>query len=324
MNIKTTFHRKRILITGSTGNIATNLLQELKQADCTIIRLSRPGTQFPNIDGKAHVQNVTGDMREAALWNEVLEGVDVVFHLAAQTSYAGNAFPDDDLDMNCVPMLQLLETCRQREWCPAVLFAGTVTQTGLPDHLPVDETHPDRPISIYDLHKLMAEQYLEYFARQGYVRGATLRLANVYGPGPSASGAGRGTLNVMAQRGLLNQKLPIYGSGNYLRDFVYISDVVDAFLRAAKYIDQLNGHHYVIGSGQGHTFASTIRLLSERLAHVAERRAPTYHVEPPRPLLQIEQRNFVANSSRFAEITGWRSQVNLTEGIDRTIDYYLT
>ncbi len=85
----------------------------------------------------------------------------------------------------------------QRGRRPIVLFAGTVTEAGIPSRLPVDEDAPDDPITIYDRHKLMAEQDLKAAAVNGDVRGATLRLANVYGPGARGQRADRDVLNRM-------------------------------------------------------------------------------------------------------------------------------
>jgi len=80
-------------------------------------------------------------------------------------------------------MLNLLEICRKKKLKPIVLFSGTVTEAGICQEMPVNETVKDSPITIYDIHKLMAETYLKHYCRQGFVRGAILRLANVYGPG---------------------------------------------------------------------------------------------------------------------------------------------
>jgi nucleoside-diphosphate-sugar epimerase len=190
--------------------------------------------------------------------------------------------------------------------------------------LPVDENHPDYPVTIYDLHKLMAEGYLKHYTAQDVVRGAVLRLANVYGPGAKSSSADRGVLNLMIQKALKGETLTVYGDGNYMRDFVYVEDVAHAFLEAGAKIDGVNGQHFVIGSGQGHTIAEAVNLVAERVALKTGQRVPVIHVEPPAALSQIETRNFVADTTRFSYATGWKARVSLVEGIDRTIDYLFT
>lgn len=312
---------RRILITGGKGFLGTNLVDLLKDIDCHIVRLGRSGGIFEPVDGAVRLEDVTGDIRERMTWERVLEGVNMVFHFAAQTSvYVANENPSADLNINVVPMLYLLEICQEKGWRPTILFSGTVTEAGIPESLPVDETHPDIPVTIYDLHKLMAEKYLKYYTSQGIVHGVTLRIANVYGPGPKSSSADRGVLNVMIRKALKGETLSIYGKGDYLRDYVYVKDVARAFLEAGAHIERVNGQHFVIGSGEGHTLADAFKLVAERVRLKAGQRVSVAHVEPPTSQSPIETRNFVADSRRFTQATGWRPAYSLSEGIDRTVE----
>ena len=318
------YHGKTILITGASGYLATRVAEMLSQADCRIVRLTRAQTPLTRINGAARMSDVVGDIRERAVWERVLDGVAVIFHFAAQTSVAAAAeSPAADVQINVLPMLHLLDVCRQRSLRPIVLFAGTVTEMGLPARLPVDESPVDHPITIYDLHKLMAENYLKHYAGQGTVRGAVLRLANVYGPGPRSRSADRGILNQAVRKALNAETLTVYGHGNYVRDYVYIDDVARAFLEAGAHADQINGQHFVIGYGQGHTIMEAFSLVVERAALRTGRRARVVSADPPTPLSAIETRNFVADTARFSNATGWKAQCSLVEGIDRTIDAIL-
>jgi nucleoside-diphosphate-sugar epimerase len=315
---------RTVLITGGAGYVAAGIVGLLRELDCRILRLMRPGRQAVPVSGKARLQDVTGDVCERRTWDSLLPEADVVFHLAAQTSvYQANEDPSADFEANVRPMLHLLETCRQKGQHPIVVFAGTATEAGIPERLPVDETHPDRPITVYDLHKWMAEIYLRHYAREGVVRGVTLRLANAYGPGPRSSSADRGVLNMMIRRALRGEKLTIYGCGDHLRDYVYVEDVSRAFLEAALNIDRLNGGYFVIGSGKGHTLKEAINLVADRVALKLGRRVGVVHVDPPVPQSPIEARNFVADSRRYSQATGWQARYSLPEGIDRTIEAFL-
>lgn len=315
---------KRILITGGAGYLATNLVGLLQDVDCHIVRLVRPGAIFTPVTGTAHIKEVIGDVRERTTWERVLEDIDVVFHFAAQTSaYVANEDPPGDLDCNVVPMLNLLETCRKQGRRPAVLFSSAVTVAGIPSRLPVDETHPDRPMTVYDLHKLMAEDYLKYYVNQGIVRGAVLRLANVYGPGPKSSRSDRGILNQMVRRAVAGEALTVYGQGDHLRDYLYVEDVALAFLEAAERIEAVNGRHFVVGSGKGCTIAQALNLVADRVALRTGKRVAVTHIDPPFPQLPIEARDFVADSRLFHQATGWQPRYSLSEGIDRTIEAFL-
>ena len=322
-SIKKHYENKCILVTGSTGYIASGFINTLKDIPCRIIRVSRPDTIFKPLKGVAHISDVSNNISSYAAWEELLDKVDYVFHFAAAITYADDQSPKADFVANFMPMQCMLETCWSKQHHPVIVFAGTVTEVGHTSQIPVDESQPDLPITTYDIHKLMAEDYLKYFTRRQVVKGTSLRLANVYGPGPKWSSVNRGVLNIMIRRALNHEPLTIYDTGEYIRDFIYIADVVQAFLQAGVYIDQLNGQHYVIGQGKGYTLAEAIHMVANRIKKKTGHSVTVQHVDPPKPLSRIETRNFTADTTRFTEITNWHAQVSLEEGIDNNIDYYL-
>ncbi len=313
------FKKKCILITGASGYLATNLVNALKDVDCVIIRLSRAKV-LPAMSSRAKIVDMHGDLCVKETWERAIKGVDIVYHLAAQTSvHVAKEDPYADLQANVVPMLNLLETCRHMNSNPIILFSGTVTQVGIVESLPVDETRRDMPITLYDVHKLMAENYLAHYCHEEIVQGATLRLANVYGPGPSGN-AGRGVLNRMIQKALAGEALTIYGKGDCMRDYVYVDDVICAFLTAATNIDNLNGKQFVIASAQGHTIAQAINLVADQAAQRTKQRVEVKHIEPPSEMSPIEARSFVADTGLFERATGWHSKHSLVDGIGGMID----
>jgi nucleoside-diphosphate-sugar epimerase len=264
--------------------------------------------------------DVVGDVRDRATWDEVGDA-HVVIHLAAQTSGAVAAEdPAADFHANVTPMRHLLASCRQRRVHPIVVFAGTATEAGIPSRLPVTEDEVDDPITAYDRHKLMAEDDLKAAASHGAVCGATLRLANVYGPGARGVRQDRDVMNRMIAAAMQGQPLTVHGTGEYLRDYVFIEDVVDAFLMAAAHPDRINGRHFIVGSGRGVTIREAFELVAARVEARTGRRVPVLTADPPGGLSDIQRRHFVADSSRFAAATGWRASWSLADGIDRTIE----
>lgn len=315
------FRGKCILITGGAGYLASGLISLLKETECRIVRLDREDASFEQVAGRALIIDSFGDVTDQAQWHRHLEGTDYVFHFAAQTSsHVANRDPAADHAVNVMPMLHLLEACRRSGSCPTVCFSSTVTVAGITERLPVDESHPDHPLTVYDLHKLMAEQYLRWYAEQGLVRGVTLRLANVYGPGPLSSRGDRGILNRMIRRALAGEPLTVYGAGDQLRDYVYLEDVARAFLAAARHCESLNGRSSIIGSGQGHTIAGAMRLVADQAGARTGTKVEVRHVAPPDALSPIEARHFVADTRHFSSVTGWTARCTLPEGIRRTME----
>jgi UDP-glucose 4-epimerase len=322
--MESSYTNKRILITGGAGYLGSGLINLLKDFNCIIVRLDHPKATFLPINGAAHVEDVIGDVKEKEIWEKILIDVDIIFHFAAQTStYAANENPPEDLNTNVMPILYLLEACRKQNVHPTVLFASTVTIVGIPAYLPVDEEHPEDPITIYDLHKLISEKYLKYYAKQGIIKGASLRLSNVYGPGPRSSRSDRGILNQMIRRALEGKTLTVYGKGEQIRDYIYVKDVAQAFLIAGENIKNINGQHFVIGSEQGNTIAYALGLIAERVALKTGNKVAIKHIDPPFPQSPIESRDFVANSQKFHHFTGWQPTYLLSEGIDSTIEDFI-
>lgn len=322
-DVLTFYNNKKILITGGRGYLGSSLTNMLGHVGCKIIRLGRSEVDQSIKGIKADLTEIKGDIRDKKTWVDHLEGIDFVFHFAAQTSvYKAEQDAFEDFRANVLPMLHLLEVCKKNKWQPSILFAGTVTEAGIPNTIPVDETYPDQPVTVYDLHKLMAEKYLRYYANQGFVQGVILRLANVYGPGPKSSNADRGILNMMIQRALRGDDLTIYGKGDNLRDYIYVKDVINAFLVACRKMDVLNGRHFVIGTGVGHTLKEAFQSVAERVKIITGRAVNVVSVKPPQVQSAIDARDFVADVTAFKSLTNWEPNYTLQSGIDNTIDYF--
>ena len=316
------YRGKSVAVTGAAGFLGGRLVHRLAAVPCQIIRVARSVPPPLEATPAATVREVTGDVGERATWDAIVSDADVVFHFAAATSARAADHGDRALAASVAALGHLVDTCRQLRRRPAVMLAGTVTQTGIPSRLPVDESSPDRPVTAYDEYKLIAEDDLKAAVADGAVTGATLRLANVYGPGGHGRSADRDILNRMIAAAVRGQPLTVYGTGNYLRDYIFVEDVVDAFLMAARHPQRVNGRHYVIGSGRGITIRQAFELVAERVELLTGRRVAVVTPEPPVAVSAIEQRHFVADPSRFSAATGWRATWSLSDGIDRTAEVF--
>ena len=324
-----------ILVSGGLGFIGSALIRALSPVTCQIIQLVRPGTSVDSGSGSKsqmagpeivcqNIVNIEGDVQDRETWKKSLGNVDYVFHFAAQTSASvAEQDPLADLNANVVPVIQMMEACRHSGLRPTVLFAGTTTQVGLPTQLPVDENFPDQPIIVYDIHKLAAEKYLQYYSNHLGIPTVTLRLSNVYGPGTNVSSSDRGVLNMMIKRAIEGQPLTVYGQGERVRDYVFIDDVVRAFLMAGAASELTMGKYYVIGSGTGTRIVDAMKMVADRVELRLGRRPEVTNVPAPATLLPIEERDFIADTGRFREATGWRAQVALAGGVDLTVEHFL-
>lgn len=308
-----------VLVTGSTGYIGSRLVPAFVASGAKVVRLLRPSSSEAPNDGTASVR---GDPAQADVWNEALDhGITTIVHLAAQTSPRQAAQdPVADWRTNVLPVIRMLEACSRSGRCPTVLLAGTATAVGLTPSTPVSEAIPEQPMTVYDLHKLVNESYLGYYVRIGAVRGATLRLGNVYGPGPSSSHPDRGVLGRMIRRALEGKPITVYGDGTSIRDYVYLDDVIRAFAAVSSIPEATSkGEAFFVATGTGTRLREAFGAVAMAVEEQVGRKVTVEHVEPPQPLDPIETRDFVADPKRLLQRTGWRAEVQLLDGISKTV-----
>ena len=317
------YRGKVIAITGASGYIASGIIHALAGIDCRVLRMSRSALA-DEPTGRATIESMVGDYVSEATWDRIVDIADIVFHFAAQTNLATAAKdPIADFEANVLPLLRLAEACRKRGRAVGVVFAGTVTEAGITPAEPVNESYPDSPCTIYDIHKLFSEIYLEHYQREGMLGGVTLRLSNVYGAGFVAEGAGRGVLNRVVEAAVAGKDISVYGDGSCLRDFIHVDDVVRAFLFAAGALEAVSGRHFVVASGTSRSLLDAFTTVSRRVAMKTGREVRVVHVDPPKGLPDIEFRDFVADTAAFRKATGWRPTLSFEGGIDRTVDAVL-
>jgi nucleoside-diphosphate-sugar epimerase len=315
--ISSHFRGRTVLVTGAFGFIGTALVRRLSAADADL-RLLRRGPRAGS--GPGCLTAILGDVTERETWERVLPGVDTVFHLAGQTSTkASDRDPELDFRVNAVATWTMLDVCRRLGGRPTVLLAGTQTQVGVPPALPLRGNEPDRPVSFYDLHKLMAEEALELHARRGIVRGTTLRLPTVYGAGGQEGSPDCGMLNAMIRKALSGGPLTIYGTGKRLRDFVEVDDIARAFLLAAGSIERCSARHFNVGSAASCTVEDAVHLVAKEVERVVGRAIPVVHVDEPEDESVVTKASFHADLEPLERQTGWRPLRRLSEGIAETV-----
>lgn len=310
------FENKTVAVTGSQGYLGAALGDALTRTSARPLLVSRrPAAAVAGADV------FTGDVREKTCWQEIVHRADVVFHVAGNSSvYAAARAPADSLISTLLPLTHLLEAAREARRMPRVLFASTARVYGFIAKLPVAEDTDPHPVTPFGLHNLLAEHLLELASNQGVLEGISLRLGNVYGPSPCGSFADeRIVLNKITRLAVRGSDLPLYGDGNYLRDYVYIDDVVRAFLMAGA-TPGIAGRSFNVASGRGITVRDAFHIIAERAARATGTGTRVHEVPWPDDEAPLECRDFTANIDRMSSACGWKPQMSFTEGIDRLIE----
>ena len=317
------FYRgRRVLITGGLGFIGSNLARALVDlgADVLIVDslIDDYGGNLFNVNGIEDRLRVNiADIRQGTTMAYLVRTRDVIFNLAGQVSHIDSMRdPHTDLEINCRSQLTLLEACRQNNPGTKVVFAGTRQIYGRPDRLPVDESHLVRPTDINGINKAAGEQYHLVYNNVFGVRACSLRLTNVYGPRQLIRHNRQGFIGWFIRLALEGREIQVFGDGSQIRDFVYVDDVSDAFLRAG-YLDACNGGVFNIGGSEPISHRDLVTLLL-RTAGTGSMR----FVDWPPDARRIDIGSFYSDSSRFTAVTGWKPTVTLEAGFGRTLAYY--
>ncbi|HEX7138353.1 MAG TPA: NAD-dependent epimerase/dehydratase family protein, partial [Vicinamibacterales bacterium] len=313
---------RAVMVTGGLGFIGSNLARLLADlgADVLLVDSLIPdyGGNLFNIDGFAdRVRVNVADIRQQSTMNYLVQDRDVIFNLAGQVSHIDSMRePYTDLEINCRSQLTLLEACRHHNPRVKVVFAGTRQVYGRPDSLPVDESHLVRPTDVNGINKAAGEYYHLVYNNVFGVRACSLRLTNVYGPRQLISHNRQGFIGWFIRLAIEDKPIQIYGDGSQLRDFVFVDDAADAFLRAGA-TDACNGEVFNVGGDQ----PISHRDLSKLLVDVAGTGSVRYTDWPP-DKKAIDIGSFYADSSKFRRVTGWTPDVPLADGLRRTVAFY--
>ena len=313
---------RRVMITGGLGFIGSNLARQLVTLGAHVLLvdslISEYGGNLFNIDGIEDRLRVNiADVRQQSTMNYLVRGQDVIFNLAGQVSHIDSMQdPYTDLEVNCRSQLSILEACRRYNPDVKVVFAGTRQVYGRPDTLPVSEQHLVRPTDVNGINKAAGEYYHLVYNNVFGVRACSLRLTNVYGPRQLLKHNRQGFIAWFIRRAVEDLEIQIYGDGQQLRDFVYVDDAADAFLRAGAN-DASNGLVFNVGGLQPISLHDLVDLL------ITTARSGRYRfVEWPPEKKAIDIGDFYADSALIRDTLGWEPRVGLQEGLTRTLDFY--
>lgn len=307
-----------ILIVGGAGFLGTNLVYR---------SLNEPGVKITVMDSldphlyattknlrevwnKIHF--VRGDMRDETLLAEIVQGKDVIFNCAAQTSHPLSIqYPLLDADINCVGNLKLLEAIRLLNKDAVVVYTSSSTVIGKALSEIIDEDHWERPLEIYSANKGVAEKYYRIYHSIHDLKTVVLRFANLYGP----YGKGYpefGFINYFIHLAWTNQEIKIFGSGEQIRNVLYAEDAAEIMWRAAQE-PKLFGETY-FATGSEHL---SVRDVAKTIVTVFQR-GSVNHIEWPEERLRIEIEHVKFSSARLQDITRWEPRFDFVSGLQKT------
>lgn len=301
----------KIAVLGANGFLGARLVE----------RLGRDGHTLHAFDRSFDLQRIStwgpktrclkGDFSVQTDFTELLEGCDVVFHLISTTiPSTSTSNPMADVQGNLLPTLNLLEQMRTSRVRKIVFPSSGGTVYGEPRYLPIDEAHPTEPIVAYGATKLAIEKFLHVYRHSYALQPVCLRISNPFGPGFNARSP-QGAVGIFLLRALRGEPIEIWGNGRVQRDYIYIDDVMDAFVAAMRY--QGDVPVFNISTGVPTT-------LLELLDHIAQ-----VNGVPPQ-ILWKEGRVFDVNANVLSNCLAgqelqWQPRVSLSDGIRLTRDW---
>jgi UDP-glucose 4-epimerase len=313
-----------ILIIGGAGFLGANLVRRC---------LAEPGNQVTVLDTldpklKATTQTlksvwnkvrfVRGNMGDEPLIADIVQGKDVIFNCAAQTSHPLSlSDPIHDAEINCVGNLKVLEAVRLLNPNAVIVYTSSSTVIGKAVGDVIDESHGEKPLDIYSANKGAAEKYYRIYNRFHDLKTVVLRFANLYGP----YGKGFpefGFVNYFLHLAWTGQEIRIFGSGKQRRNVTYVEDATEILYRAAQE-PKLVGEVFFAT----HEEHLAVLEIAERMIRVFGR-GTLNHVEWPDERKRIEIDDVKISSALLRGLTGWKPKFDFQQGLERTREILLS
>lgn len=295
----------KVLVTGATGFLGQGLIARLRRLEVDVIGTTRSRDRLQQSNSR-YLDFDLSDSDERML--EVLKGADILVHLGwGSTPSQSNKHPASDFIGNVGGTVRLFQLCSEAE-VRRVIFASSGGQVyGDVGSSLIDETTQTNPTSAYGIGKLSCEKYLALLGKLYGLTGISLRTSNLYGPGQIPR-EGFGVIPTFLHRISTRQPIVIYGDGSVVRDFVYIDDVIEAFVNCV--FSEKTGV-YNVSSGTGTSILEVVQKIERILGcNACIDFQPTRASDPSRVVLK--------NELAFREL-GWRPLIDFDEGLRRTI-----
>ncbi|MFX0043512.1 MAG: GDP-mannose 4,6-dehydratase [Candidatus Hodarchaeota archaeon] len=313
---------KNLLITGGAGFIGTHLFESLIKESNYIIIIDNFNTCYysgkeENLENASKRYEISkdykiikGDLRNKSIYDEITNDIDVIFHLAA---HAGVRYSIQNsrevISNNIIGTINTFDFALQKN-VKKVVYASSSSVYGNPIYTPVDEDHPKNPISPYAISKLCGEIYADYYYREYDLPVTSLRFYTVYGPRGRPDMAIGKFFNLILQ----NKELIIYGDGEQLRDFTYVSDIVDGLILSGEN-DKVSGEIFNLGYSE----PISVNELIEKMFSIAEKPIKAKYIEKQKGDVDVTY----SDIKKAQNILKYKPKVSIDNGLIKTYEWQL-
>ncbi len=300
----------KCLVLGGGGFLGSHLSDKLLEVGYSIRIFERPNLKkYREFLCSEKIEWIEGDFANEDDLAQAVSGCDLIFHLISTTlPKSSNDNPVYDVETNLVGTLKLL-SCASRAKVKKIIFlssGGTIY--GIPQTIPLCESHPNNPICSYGITKLAIEKYLHLYNSLNGIEYCILRLSNPFGERQKPSGA-QGAVAVFLDKALKGEMIEVWGNGSVVRDYIYVQDAVSAMIKAIEYTG--NNRIFNIGSGKGQSLNDIIDAIENLLGYKIKR---TY--SQGRPLdVQVN----VLDIECARHFLQWTPQKSFQQGLKHTL-----
>jgi UDP-glucose 4-epimerase len=303
---------KICLILGGNGFIGRYLSRSLldRHFIVRVISTKKMPADFNENYKNSNIEWITGNFCDEKLLTEAVKGVSYVFHLISTTlPSSSNLDPHFDVISNVASTINLLKACVEGKVDRIIFSSSGGTVYGIPKYLPIDELHPQHPISSYGIQKLAIERYLYLFSHLYGLKSTVLRISNPFGFGQDIRRM-QGLIMTFLSKMMDGESIEIWGDGSIVRDYIYIDDVIDSFIAVLESHNEFDV--YNIGSGIGSSILEVIQKIETVVGSKAKIQfKESRSVDVPANVLDI------AHSQKELH---WSPRVSLVKGIEKTVE----
>lgn len=301
----------KVLVTGGAGFIGSHVVERLVARGDSVRVVDDLSTgKRENLASYSQLEFIEGDVRDAALMERCVRGMDAVVHLAAVASVQASL--DDPVrthQVNFDGTLNLLEAAR-RHRVKRFVYACSAAVYGDTDRIPVAEDVPTKPLSPYAADKLSGEHYLLVYQRLHGLPATSFRFFNIYGPRQDPSSPYSGVISIFVDCLKQGRPVTVYGDGEQTRDFVYVEDLADLLSEATR-TDRGVGGVFNVGTGARHSLRRLLDYLEELSGKKIERRMV--------PAREGDIRHSCADIARLRQAFDWSPATPFAEGLKRLL-----